>query len=80
MQWSAVDCLQANGPIEQYIVSYAAAGEVPTTVSTTNRMLEISDLTVGQDYSIRVAAANSVGTGPFSEPIELVLLGTCVCS
>ena len=73
-------CLEANGPIEQYMVSYAAAGEVPTIVTTPNRMLVISDLTVGQDYSIRVAAANSVGTGPFSESIELVLLGMCVYS
>ena len=64
-----MDCLDANGPIESYVVSYGLSGADGdrTVVSTTNRMLVISDLIAGQQYSAQVAAQNSIGQGPFSQ-------------
>ena len=68
-----MDCLDANGPVESYVVSYGLSGAdgARTVVSTTNRMLVILDLIAGQQYSAQVAAQNSIGQGPFSTQILL---------
>ena len=72
--WNEVNCLNTNGPIQHYIIKTAGSdGEKSNTSST--RQFTISDLTPNQEYSVRVAAVNSAGTGPFSEPIIVVLIG-----
>ena len=72
--WNEVNCLDTNGPIQHYIIKIAGSdGEKSNTSST--RQFTISDLTPNQEYSVRVAAVNSAGTGPFSEPIIVVLIG-----
>lgn len=77
IQWNEVNCLDANGLIEQYVVSYALSGGDGERLirSTTSRMLVISELVAGQQYSVQVAAENSVGRGPFSDQISVILLG-----
>ncbi len=80
IQWNAVNCLDANGPIERYRVFYRLSGAVDgSTVTTTDMMLIIVNLAAGQ-YSIQVAAENSFGLGPFSDPIFLILLGIALCA
>lgn len=82
VQWRSVNCLEANGLIERYTISYRLlrAEDGGITVTTTNRVLVISDLEAGQQYSVQVAAENSFGVGPPSEPIFLVLIGIFIIS
>lgn len=79
LQWNTLNCLDTNGPIEGYTVRYALrfGGDEEFTVTTFARDIVIDGLSAGQEYSISVAAVNSVGRGPFSEPIFLVLIGKC---
>lgn len=71
-----MNCLDANGPIEEYEVKYFLTGsDNGINVMVSDRMLVISDLVAGRQYSIQVAAVNAFGSGPFSDPIVLVLPG-----
>ena len=38
-------------------------------LTSTERYIILNDLVFGTEYSISVAAVNSVGRGPFSDPI-----------
>lgn len=82
IQWNDVNCLDANGLIERYTVSYALSGsDGERTIATTPlRSLVISDVVAGQRYSVQVAAENSAGLGEFSDPISVVLLGVYLCT
>ena len=71
--WNEVNCLDRNGPIEQYTVVLTRAEE-SISVTSSARQITIDDLIPNQEYSVRVAAANSAGTGPFSEAIIVVLV------
>ena len=72
--WNEVNCLDTNGPIQHYIIKTAGSdGEESNTSST--QQFTTGDLTPNQEYSVRVAAVNSAGIGPFSEPIIVVLIG-----
>jgi hypothetical protein len=73
VQWGQVECLDANGLVESYLVSYGVLGSERNRVNTTDRMLVITDLVPGQEYSVQVAALNSAGQGPFSERIVVRL-------
>lgn len=80
IRWRAVNCLDANGMIEQYTVSYTASdtGSVITSATTTNTMLTVTGLQAGLEYSFQVAAENAVGMGPFSEPIIVDFTGKSI--
>ena len=40
-------------------------------LTSTERYIIVNDLVFGTMYNISVAAVNSVGSGPFSDPIEV---------
>ena len=40
-------------------------------LTSTERYIILNDLVFGTEYNISVAAVNSVGRGPFSDPIEV---------
>ena len=40
-------------------------------LTSTERYIILNDLVFGAEYNISVAAVNSVGRGPFSDPIEV---------
>ena len=40
-------------------------------LTSTERYIILNDLVFGTEYNISVAAINSVGRGPFSDPIEV---------
>ena len=40
-------------------------------LTSTERYIIVNDLVFGTMYNISVAAVNSVGSGPFSNPIEV---------
>ena len=76
VQWNSVDCLERNGPIQMYIVNYGISeSDEIQTVTTTSTSLTLTNLVGGQEYNVQVAAENSVGVGPFSEPVVLVFSG-----
>ena len=72
--WNEVNCLDTNGPIQHYIINTVGSDGEETNTSFT-RQFTTSDLTPNQEYSVRVAAVNSAGNGPFSQPIIVVLIG-----
>ena len=69
--WSAVQCLDSNGAINSYVVVYTGAvGSADTlNVPSTETSVVLTNLTPHSQYSIRVAASNKIGAGPFSDPI-----------
>ena len=69
-------CLDLNGPVVQYILIVSEVlRDSEVRLTTTDTVATITDLVADQQYSIQVAAENSVGIGPFSEPVTLVLVG-----
>ena len=73
VQWGAVDCIYRNGDITGYIVRYGVQGNRSTQTKNVSGGVAtqtiISGLTPTTNYSIEVAAVNSVGTGVYSNVI-----------
>ena len=73
VQWGAVDCIHRNGDITGYTVAYGVQGNGNTqTVNISGgeaTQTIISELTPSTNYSIEVAAVNSVGTGVYNNLI-----------
>ena len=76
VQWGAVDCIHRNGHITGYSVRYGVQGmgEGDRTVQMVSGdsgggMYQISGLQSSTNYSIEVAAVNSVSTGIYSTDI-----------
>ena len=71
LQWGMVQCIHRNGEILDYSVRYSGGGSTQTMPVTGGgtRQTTISGLTPSTDYTIEVAAVNSVGTGPYSSAI-----------
>ena len=71
VRWDPVDCINQNGRITRYLVRYAEVETVEgsRTVSVSGSATEttISGLTPSTEYTIEVAAVNSVSTGPYSD-------------
>ena len=72
IQWWVVDCIDRNGDITGYSVQYGVQGSGSTQTrdvsggGSTN--IVISGLTSSTNYTVEVAAVNSVGTGVYSDP------------
>ena len=68
LTWNELDCLQRNGDITGYMIRYVGNSQTITDsssdASTTYTVQGLVPLT---EYSLLVAAVNSIGTGPFSE-------------
>ena len=62
VQWGPVDCIHRNGDITGYTVCVRASGEAERTVSVDESAREttISGLTPFTEYTVSVAAENSV--------------------
>ena len=73
VQWGAVDCIHRNGDITGYTVRYEVQGNGSTQTATVSgggsTQIIISGLTPSTNYSIEIAAVNSVGTGVYSNVI-----------
>ena len=70
IMWEEVDCVQRNGRIIEYIVIISNDSNTYNMTST-ERYITVNDLVLGGIYNISVAAVNSIGSGPFSDYIEL---------
>ena len=68
VQWGEVECIDRNGEITGYSVKYGGGGSTVTrpVPGGSTRQSTISGLTPSTDYTIEVAAVNSVGTGRYS--------------
>ena len=72
--WEEVDCHLRNGRIIEYIV-IISNNSITYNLTTTERYIIVNDLVFGNVYYISVAGVNSIGRGPFSDPVE-VQIGT----
>ena len=70
IMWEEVDCVQRNGRIIKYIV-IISNDSYTYNLTSTERYITVNDLLLGGIYNISVAAVNSIGSGPFSDYIEL---------
>ena len=62
-------CLHRNGEITGYIVDATLSGMIAATENVDGgsaREATVSGLTPSTEYTVTVAAVNSVGSGPFS--------------
>ena len=79
VQWGEVDCIHSNGDITGYTVLYAVQvnGSIQTVSVSGGGSTQtiISGLTPSTNYSIEVAAVNSVGTGVYSNVIVQLTRG-----
>ena len=79
VQWGAVDCIHRNGDITGYSVQYGVQGSGRTQTESVSggatTEATISGLASATNYTIEVAAVNSVGTGVYSGPITALTSG-----
>ena len=75
VSWGKVPCPQRNGEIAVYIVEYSRSGgnRLGDQVHVNGHTTIITGLDSLTEYIIRVAAVNGYGTGPFSDPVYVVL-------
>ena len=69
VQWGEVPCMDRNGEITGYTVEVSLSGMIVRTENVNGgsaRKGTVSGLTPSTQYTVTVAAANSVGSGPFS--------------
>ena len=69
IQWKAVPCIHRNGRITGYMIQYMEVGGgvfINESVTGDQRETSITGLKSSTFYDIRIAAVNSVGTGPFT--------------
>ena len=66
--WSAIECIERNGEITDYTVIFQEQGgaEIPGEVNVMDRTFTASGLTPHANYTFKVAAVNSNGTGPYT--------------
>uniref|UniRef100_A0A1X7U770 Fibronectin type-III domain-containing protein n=1 Tax=Amphimedon queenslandica TaxID=400682 RepID=A0A1X7U770_AMPQE len=68
LTWNEVNCFQRNGLITGYTVIISNSS-ITYNLTSTERYIILNDLVFGTEYNISVAAVNSVGRGPLSDPI-----------
>uniref|UniRef100_A0A1X7V511 Fibronectin type-III domain-containing protein n=1 Tax=Amphimedon queenslandica TaxID=400682 RepID=A0A1X7V511_AMPQE len=68
--WNEVNCSQRNGLITGYTVIISNSS-ITYNLTSTERYIILNDLVFGTEYNISVAAINSIGRGPFSDPKEV---------
>ena len=70
LTWNEVNCSQRNGLITGYTVIISNSSII-YNLNSTERYIILNDLVFGTVYNISVAAVNSVGRGPFSDPMAI---------
>ena len=70
LTWNEVNCSQRNGLITGYTVMISNSS-ITYNLNSTERYIILNDLVFGTVYNISVAAVNSVGRGPFSDPMTI---------
>ena len=68
--WEEVDCHLRNGRIIEYIVMISNSS-MTYNLTSSERYVIVNDLVFGNVYKMSVAGLNSIGRGPFSNPIEV---------
>ena len=74
LTWNEVNCSERNGPITGYTVMISNSS-ITYNLNSTERYIILNDLVFGTMYNISVAAVNSVGRGPFSDPVVINIGG-----
>ena len=69
IMWNEVNCSLLNGRLDGYTVLLHSITYIIINSSETSIIL--NDLVFGTVYNVSVAAVNSVGRGPFSDPITV---------
>ena len=72
--WEEIDCHLRNGRIIEYIV-IISNNSITYNLTSSERYVIVKDLPFGNLYNMSVAGVNSIGTGSFSDPVE-VQIGT----
>ena len=70
LTWNEVNCSQRNGLITGYTVMISNSS-IAYNFNSTERYIILNDLVFGTVYNISIAAVNSVGRGPFSNPMTI---------
>ena len=68
--WEEVDCHLRNGRIIEYIV-IISNNSMTYNLTSSERYIIMNDLVFGNVYNMSVAGVNSIGRGPFSDPVEV---------
>ena len=74
IKWEEIDCHLRNGRIIEYIV-IISNDSITYNLTSTEKYIIVNDLVFGNVYNMSVAGVNSIGRGPFSDPVE-VQIGT----
>ena len=74
VQWGEVDCIHRNGEITQYQICYKILGYGSPERCVQSRKIIFDDSTPKNCF-VRVAAVNSAGIGPLSEPVTVEVDG-----
>ena len=71
VSWQPPPVIDHNGVLTSYMIHYTIvdSNNVTNNIITNGIKYMISGLVKDVDYSVRVAAMNSNGTGPFSNPV-----------
>ena len=68
--WEEIDCHLRNGRIIKYVV-IISNNNIIYNLTSTERYIIVNDLVFGNVYNMSVAGVNSIGRGPFSDPVEI---------
>ena len=71
VSWQLPSEIDRNGPITGYVINYTRdeSSDHVIIVNVTETAYTISGLVTFAEYSVRVAAVNINGTGPFSDAV-----------
>jgi len=74
VSWQQLPIVHHNGPLTGHVIQYTMVGssDMMSVTVTSGTTYTISGLVAFVNYSIRVAAMNVDGTGPFSIPVVQV--------
>ena len=79
VQWGPVVCIDRNGDITSYSVQYVVVGNgsTQTMIASGGDSTEanITGLMSSTNYSIEVAAVNTINTGVYSIPLYVITEG-----
>ena len=70
--WGELPCVEHNGLITGYVIKASLNEEIVNTISVGNSTTgTLTGLLPLRMYTVSVAAVNSLGTGPYSDPVVL---------